>query len=62
MNYDLVVLGDTCAFFFFKTSIQDLDLRKCGIRLDPQMVSDPTACKAAGILTLSVPQITLRLV
>lgn len=35
--------------FFFKTSIQDSDLRKCGIRLDPQMVSDPTvACKAAG--------------
>ena len=62
MNYDLVVLGDTCAFFFFlKKHARPVDLRKCGIRLDPQMVTDPTACKAAGILTLSVPQITLRL-
>lgn len=61
MYSDLVVLGDTCVSFFLNKHARPVDPRKCGIRLDPQMVTDPTACKAAGILALSVPQITLRL-
>ena len=63
MSSDLVVLGDTGVsfFFFLNKHARPVDPRKCGIRLDPQMVTDPTACKAAGILALSVPQITLRL-
>lgn len=49
MNSDLVVFGDAPVrlsfFFFLNKHSRPVDLRRRGIRLDPQMVTDPTHVK-----------------